>query len=286
MENSEPEAKSQNIGDTDIQYLKYSGEGPTAIMLHATGFSPWLWHPISKELSKYCQVIAPYFCDHREIDPEQGGFNWGLLAEDLCRLCETLRIDAPLVVGHSMGATVATLANSLYKDIARKMILIEPIFLPQELYNIQLSVEQHPLASKSIKRRNYWKNRSSALRDLQSKPFFQSWDNEILEIYLKYGIMEAEAGGLQLTCSPHREASLFMGGMQYDPWPLLSKISCPVLLLEGELSENRSYIDVKTAAQTFPNGIYQLVHGAGHLIPMEKPLETLEIIKTFFGVET
>lgn len=87
------------------------------------------------------------------------------------------------------------------------------------------------------------------------------------------------------ACSPQREASLFMGGMQYDPWPLLSKISCPILLLEGELSENRSYIDLKKASEAFPNGTYQLVHGAGHLIPMEKPKEVLEIIRGFFEIE-
>jgi pimeloyl-ACP methyl ester carboxylesterase len=208
-----------------------------------------------------------------------------LLAEDLCRLCEALKIDDPLIAGHSMGATVATLANALYKNTAQKMILIEPIFLPEEFYNIQLSVEQHPLASKSIKRRNFWENRDEVLRDLKSKPFFQSWDDEILDIYLKYGMMETDTGGLQLTCSPQREASLFMGGMQYDPWPLLSKISCPVLLLEGELSENRSYIDLKKASETFPNGTYQLVHGAGHLVPMEKPKEILEIIRGFFEIE-
>lgn len=285
MPDNQPEAKFQNIGDTDIQYLRYAGDGPTIILLHATGFSPWLWHPISKELSQYSQVISPYFCDHRETDPQQGGLNWMLLAEDLCRLCEALQIDEPLFVGHSMGATVGTLANALHQNNARKMILIEPIFLPQEFYTVSLSVEQHPLASKSIKRRNYWKSRAEVLQDLKSKPFFQSWDDEILEIYLKYGIMETETGGLQLTCSPQREASLFMGGMQYDPWPLLSKVSCPVLLVEGERSENRSYIDLKKASRTFPNGAYHLVAGAGHLIPMEKPKEILEIIQTFFDLK-
>jgi len=285
MENRQPEAKFQNIGDTDIQYLRYAGDGPTVILLHATGFSPWLWHPISRELSPRFQVIAPYFCDHRETDPEQGGFNWMLLAEDLCRLCDALKIEKPFIAGHSMGATIAALSNSLHEKTARTMILIEPIFLPREFYKIQLSVDQHPLASKSVKRRNFWENRAEVLRDLKSKPFFRSWDDEMLDLYLQYGMMETETGGLQLTCSPQREASLFMGGMQYDPWPLLSKVSCPILILEGERSENRSYIDLKKASETFPNGAYQLISNAGHLIPMEKPKEILEIIRSFFGIE-
>jgi pimeloyl-ACP methyl ester carboxylesterase len=91
-----------------------------------------------------------------------------------------------------------------------------------------------------------------------------------------------DAGGLRLACSPLREASLFMGGMQYDPWPLLPKVTCPALVLEGEVSENRAYIDLKKATSMFPRGPYRLVSGAGHLIPQEKPLESLGIIQDFF----
>lgn len=286
MTDNQPEIMFQDIGDADVQYLTYHGNGPTIILLHATGFSPWLWHPVSRELAAHAHIIAPYFCDHRETDPQAGGLSWMLLAEDLCRLCSKLKIHDPFIVGHSMGATVATIANAMHGDIARKMILIEPIFLPREFYDIQISVEQHPLASKSIKRRNYWENRTEVLNDLKSKPFFQSWDDEILNIYLDHGMAETEAGGLELACAPQREASLFMGGMHYDPWPMLEKVSCPVRILEGELSENRSYIDLKKAAETFPSGSFQRIPGAGHLIPMERPNEILRIIKTFFGLGT
>ena len=94
---------------------------------------------------------------------------------------------------------------------------------------------------------------------------------------------ENDAGSLTLTCSPEREASLFMGSMQYDPWPLLPGISCPTLVLEGEESENRPFIDLKKAASLFQQGSYRCVQGAGHLIPMEKPIETAEIIEEFLG---
>ena len=67
--NRQPEIKTQTIGDTELTYLLYEGPGPTVIMLHATGFLPWLWHPVAAALLPACRVIAPYFCDHRESDP-------------------------------------------------------------------------------------------------------------------------------------------------------------------------------------------------------------------------
>jgi pimeloyl-ACP methyl ester carboxylesterase len=74
-----------------------------------------------------------------------------------------------------------------------------------------------------------------------------------------------------------------MGGNAKDPWPLLPEIKCPVLLVEGGESENRTYIDLKYAASLFPQGSYTEVPGAGHLVPMEQPDAVYRIISEFFS---
>jgi pimeloyl-ACP methyl ester carboxylesterase len=283
MKTIDPVINSQDLGDTDLQYLFYDGDGPTIILLHATGFLPWLWHPIARELSGSYKVIAPYFCDHRETDPTKGGLSWMKLADDLCQLCDRLEIDRPFLVGHSMGATVMVMAEAVYGPKAAGIILIEPIFLPQDFYKIQITVENHPLASKSIERRNFWTDTSEARKYLKSRGLFKNWDEEMLDLYIKYGMVPGETGGLQLTCPPQKEASLFMGGMPYDPWPMLPKVSCPVKVLEGQKSANRSVIDLKKAVSLFPKASYQLIAGAGHLIPMEKPKDMVDIISKFFA---
>lgn len=278
-----PAVKHQSIGDTDIPYLDYGGDGRPVVLLHATGFLPWLWHPIAGSLSNQFRIIAPYFCDHRDADPHEGGMGWLTLAEDLKRLCGELKLEKPFFVGHSMGATVITLAHVLQGVPAEKMILIEPILLPREFYRIPVAVDQHPLASKAGKRRNYWPNRTEVLNDFKAKKFFQSWDEEVFSLYITHGVTDRDDGGLELTCSPRREAALFMGSMQYDPWPILPKVTCPTLIVEGEISENRHFIDLGRATELIPAGEYILIKNAGHLIPMEKPAETGRIIQSFFG---
>lgn len=277
------EILSQDIGDVDLQYLHYPGGGPTVIMLHATGFQPWLWHPIARELAGDYRVIAPYFCDHRVFDPEEGGLSWLVLAEDLATFIERLEIERPLVVGHSMGATVASMAEALQGPMISRMILIEPIYLPSGFYELEISVDQHPLASKSIRRRSEWSGEEEAREYLGAKPLFSNWDGEMLELYLEYGMTEADNGALTLVCHPKREAALFMGGMVKDPWSLLERISCPVLLVEGEKSENRKVIDLARAASVMPAADLSVVPGAGHLVPMERPREVLELILEFFA---
>jgi pimeloyl-ACP methyl ester carboxylesterase len=242
---------------------------------------PWLWHPLARELAGSYRIFSPYFCDHRETDPENGGLGWMTLAEDLSRFCEGLNLEKPFLVGHSMGATVSMMANATDGLPAAGMVLIEPILLPSEFYQLHISVEQHPFAAKAIRRTNFWRDRDEANAYLHSRALFEGWDEEVLGLYLRYGIT-GEDGGLRLTCSPRREAALFMGGVQYDPWPLLPRISCPVLILEGEKSYNRELIDQSRISSLIPNCTHHQVEGAGHLLPMEKPREATHLIGEFF----
>jgi pimeloyl-ACP methyl ester carboxylesterase len=278
-----PRNLTQNIGDADVSYLVYETDCPPLVFLHATGFMPWLWHPIARELAPPYRAIAPYFCDHRPSDPNNGGLGWRTMAQDFAALCKSLSLDRPFLVGHSMGATVLVLAEALFGLNARGMVLIEPIFLPEPFYSMDITVDQHPLAAKAIKRLNFWADREEALAYVQSRGLFKKWDKEVLDLYVQHGITPGDQGGLQLTCSPQREAALFMGGRQHNPWPEPAKITAPVLVVEGETSENRALIDLEKITSLFPQGSYRLIEGAGHLIPMEQPQVITEVIRDFFS---
>ena len=134
------------------------------------------------------------------------------------------------------------------------------------------------MPNSSIKRRNNWKDPAEVKADFRRKALFKNWEEEFLDLYIEHGTVSLGNGELELACSPEKEASLFMGGMGYDPWPMLSKISCPVWVLEGSESMNRPFVDLKTATAKFQHGTYQLMADAGHLIPMEKPRETIQCI--------
>ena len=278
-----PDLKMQDVGGADLPYLYYEGEASPILFAHATGFLPWLWHPVIEELAPPSQVWVPYICNYRECDPEKGGLSWDIIAKDLSSFCHSQNIRKPLFVGHSMGSTVLTIAAAGYGIEPRGMILIEPIFLPEEFYSKKVSVKDHPLASKSIKRTNHWQNEEEAWAYLKSKSLFSDWDERVLALYIKYGIEKQKEGDLKLTCTPESETAIFMGGWSSNPWPLLTKLNCPVLVVEGEKSENKNFIDVKKAVSLLRHGKYKSVAGAGHLIPMQKPKEVAQIIKEFLA---
>ncbi len=289
-----PEAETKNptepapvetvvdIGETRIACLHYESAGPPLVLLHATGFNPWLWHPVARQLAGTYNIFCPYFCDHRGSDPYDGGLSWALLAGDLAEFCRVLDLSAPLLAGHSMGGAVMVIAAGEFGLAPARMLLIEPILLPRQFYGLELRVEDHPLAGKSIKRRNGWQDVQEARTYLKSKELFRRWDEEVLDLYVTHGLRGDGSGGLELACHPKREAALFMGGLRRDPWPLLREVSSPTLVLEGELTENKGLIDFRAAAAAMPFGIWQEVPGTGHLIPMEAPRETARLMHGFF----
>lgn len=266
-----------------MPYLYYEGDTPQILFAHATGFLPWLWHPIIEHLTPSKEAWVPYICNYRDCDPEHGGLPWDVIAMDIVSFCNSQNISNNLAVGHSMGATVLTIAAGLFEMQPRGIILIEPIFLPEEFYSMDIKLKDHPLASQSIKRKNSWKDEDEALAYLKSKSLFAGWDEQMLQFYLKYG-MEKKAGGeLKLACAPRNEAALFMGGKSTNPWPLLKKLDCPVLVVEGEKSANKEFIDLPRAVSLLSYGKYMSVSETGHLIPMQKPREIAKITKEFLA---
>ena len=277
-----PQTLAVDVGDAELPCLLYEGGGPPLLLLHATGFQPWLWHPVARELAGEYSIAAPSFGTYREADPEKGGLSWLTLARDTVRLCESLHLERPFLAGHSMGATVLVMAHALFGLPAAALVLIEPIFLPAEFYGARIRVEDHPLAAKAIKRTNRWRDREEALAYLRSRALFQGWDEEMLDLYVRHGMVPAPDGSLSLACTPRQEAALFMGGMQYNPWPLLSGISCPVLILEGGKSENGAFMDLDRMQPLIPDCRRHTVPDAGHLIPMERPGEVARLMGDFF----
>lgn len=71
-------------------------------------------------------------------------------------------------------------------------------------------------------------------------------------------------------------------GVKRLRFPLLPQVTCPTLVLEGEESMNREFIDLTMLTAAIPQSSYRLIGHTGHLIPMEKPKLTLEIIEECF----
>ena len=105
-------------------YYEVHGDGRPLILLHGGLGSGEMFGPVLPMLAEDHRVIAPDLQAHgrtadidRPLDPR-------LMADDIAALIDHLGLEAPDVVGYSLGGGVAFFLASKYPDKVRKLVLV------------------------------------------------------------------------------------------------------------------------------------------------------------------
>lgn len=133
--------EAREIGYTDSQYIevngvdvhyRQSGSGePTFILLHGTLATTYTWEQVVGSLSEMGTVIAydrPAFgLSERPMPGEWRGespYGYDAQVELLIGLMDELGIDQAVLVGNSMGGSIAALAAQTYPDRVQSLVLV------------------------------------------------------------------------------------------------------------------------------------------------------------------
>jgi pimeloyl-ACP methyl ester carboxylesterase len=108
---------------TDLQGLAYDieGTGTPVVFLHGLTFDRRTWRPITDQLDGAFTSIAIDLPAHGDSGGEPAPLE--TVAEQIHRLLETLGVERPVVVGHSMAAGIAGLYASAHP--ARGFVLVD-----------------------------------------------------------------------------------------------------------------------------------------------------------------
>jgi pimeloyl-ACP methyl ester carboxylesterase len=71
-----------------------------------------------------------------------------------------------------------------------------------------------------------------------------------------------------------------------DYWPLVSRISCPTLVVRGAKSDVFHDEDAEKFARALPNGRWLRIENAGHTVQGDNPRGLLEALRAFFAEVT
>jgi esterase len=112
-------------------FYRTQGEGPPLIILHGLFGSADNWKPIAKRLEKIRKV---YMIDQRNHghSPHHPNFSYDCMLDDLYTFIEQHNLDAPDILGHSMGGKVAMHFAVKYPDDLSRLIVVDigPKFYP------------------------------------------------------------------------------------------------------------------------------------------------------------
>lgn len=267
-----------------IHYTDWGGAGPPLILLHATGFLAALWRPVAERLASRFRVVAVDQRGHGDSGKPADGYRFETFADDLQRLIEGLALERPLAVGHSAGATIIVVHTKQHPGLIQRAVLVEPI-LPRPEWYAQSPMGDHAnsLADGARKRRAVWPGREELFRAYRTRQTFETWREDVLRLYVEEGTRPCDNGQIELKCPPEIEGQTFDAARYVDPWPMLTQMECPALVIWGAGSHLLGFGLERQVEEAIPQVRTVVVPDTTHFLPQERPDEVARLAEEFLS---
>lgn len=267
-------------------YQQFSTAGIPLHFAHANGYPPDAYRSLLAPLQSDFAISAMLF---RPLQPGRslGELrSWWQLADDLNTFLEERDRGPVLGVGHSLGAVVTMLAASRRPELFRRIVIIEPVFLPPVLYAITSLIPIFlrnyvvPPARIARKRRDRWASREEAYAHLRKKRVFARVSDEIMRDIVEAGISDADSGAT-LQYSKAWEARTY--STLASPWRAMKQVRIPVLGLRGIHTDTVPDASWQRWQRVQPGARLVQHEKAGHLLPFEDPVWVQRQLQGFFA---
>lgn len=289
---STPQGHSKDaVLTAPIPFDDFGGEGPTLHFAHANGYPPACYRRLIAPLTDHYHVLAVH---HRPLWPgsiPEELENWHQIGRDMLHFFEEHQLSNIIGVGHSLGAVETMFAAIQRPDLFQAVVLIEPVFIMPAILELFDSpsngtiAEVFPLVNITKSRRNSWKSREEAFEHFRPKKVFANWSDDALWDYIWHGLHRNKQGEIELTYAPEWEARIY-SLPPTDVWDLIPKLKLPTLGIRGSETDTLVPAAWHLWQMAHPKATFLDIEGAGHMIPMERPLQIAEAIHNFLtGLE-
>lgn len=261
---------------------------PPVFFLHANSYCACMYIPFLESILEGKYLIAPDLPGHGGSRWHGRIRNWSSLADYFENYLDDLDLNQPLIgIGHSIGGIVNMMMAAKRPDSFSRLVLLDPVLLPRPLVFLIATMRflglghQFPLAKKAYRRQRYFDSRETALDHYRQKRVFARFNEEALSRYVDHCMRPSRQGGLELSCDPHLEASIYRT-LPVKAWSLVPRLKVPTLLLVGEHSDTITANSVRRLSGMNPNVVVHTVPG-GHLFPFEESARASELIQEFLA---
>lgn len=249
---------------TEIAVTIHDGSGPHMLMIHGIGSSRRDFANVVPALSEFCQPVTLDLRGHGDSSRPNRGYHYDDYVRDLDQVLDSLNLDLPIVLGHSLGGIITLLWASTHADATRAII-----------------IEDSPLRSGESFASFFdgWLS-LNALPEEQVRAWYASenptWSDAILD---------QRAQDMVNTCRTAIEElrDLSLSGEGLDTAGDLSAISNPLLFMHGD-PETGSMVhpeDLVTFRTQVPQTRIARIASAGHNIHRSHADQWVEHVREF-----
>ena len=238
-------------GDVRLHVLEYAPDNPVDVVVVPGITSPAItWEFVARELARDWHVHTLDLRGRGRSDTPPQGYRLPDYAEDLAAVVRSLGLKRPVILGHSLGARIASAFAVRHGDLRGPLIVADPPLSGpgRDPYPTPLESFLDSIAKAKA---------GATAADM--RPYFPTWSDEQLELRARW----------LPTCDEHAVAESWRGFHDedfFDSWPLVEP---PVLFVYGGESPVVTERRVQEVAGANPRAQIARVEGAGHMIPWE-----------------
>jgi N-formylmaleamate deformylase len=247
-----------NSNGLRIHYYRTGGNRPPVVINHGANDDGLCWTRIAKELEKDYDVILPDARGHGKSSSGKGDYSTKARTADLAGLIQELKLERPVVGGHSLGADTSLNLAADFPQATRAIFLEDPPIVPpgDPLFSGEMAEGKDigKMMRRYMKLFKFLPNFIAVPMARKGSPSYP--DDEILP----------------WVNSKHRVSLDFLNSMSFDdfnktdPFEPFTKIKVPVLLIIGD-KEKMSIVSPESAQKAVEaNSKVQVVRleGASH----------------------
>jgi N-formylmaleamate deformylase len=262
-----------------IHYYRTGGDKPQVVINHGAGDDGLCWTRVAMELEIDYDLILPDARGHGKSDSGNKDYSPRQRVNDLAGLVQALKLDRPIVGGHSLGADTSMNFAAEYPGLTRGIFLEDPpIILPGETFES---------GGKAVKMENIGKMMRRFMLAFKLMPKFIG-----TPLARKFSPTYPDSEIIPWVNSKKRTSLDFLNSMGAgmdivvaDPFEVFKKIKVPVLLFIGD-SEKMSIVSQEAAQQAARvNPGVQVIHleGASHDIRRTRFDGYMPALRKFLG---
>ena len=263
---------------------RQAGSGPLLVMIHGIAGSSGTWVPLMPLLAEHYTVIAPDLLGHGESAKPRGDYSLGAYASGIRDLLGVLGHERATVVGHSLGGGVAMQFAYQFPQMAERLVLVcsgglgkevspllRALSLPGSEYvlPVVLAPQIHAVAQAV----------GGALGrvGLRSDPFL----GEVWNAWSRLTDVRAQRAFIHTI-----RAVIDVAGQRVSARDRLYLAhEVPTMIVWGTRDAVIPVEHAHIAHELIPGSRLELVEGAGHFLPFERP-ELLDRLLRDFLVTT
>lgn len=250
-----------------MHYWRTGGDKPPLVMAHGSSDDGLCWTNLAKELQGSYDIIMFDARGHGLSDPPKSCDAPDVQVEDLAGLIRELKLNRPILMGHSMGSASVAHFAAKYPDVPRAVVLEDPALVRPAgapAGAAQLTPEERRA---NILTRNNMTEEALVAGCMKNSP--------------KWGRSECEFWAPSKR-RHHPDTILISTAARPPMTELLPKITAPTLILKAD-AQGELRMQNEEVASRLKDGEIVHIRGAGHNVRREGKEQTLEVLRPFLS---